>query len=178
VFPDLINKHNCVYGSNYENCMQTEGFEEDYLFKTADDCCEQWYPARKGSCPDAQTATNPEAEDEPWHSAPYPMKNYYFPDFAVNNCGYGWDYPAWYGHNGYEKSYLFANGEECCNRFFSPGGEGAPTSTRSRTITAGRRTKRTSTTCRRCRYGTIKPTTRICSATPASMGESLFVCSF
>ena len=41
-FPDLINKLNCVRGSNYENWMQTEGFEDHYLFDSADDCCEKW----------------------------------------------------------------------------------------------------------------------------------------
>ncbi len=43
--------------------------------------------------------------DKPWHSAPYSMQNYYFPDFSVNNCSFGWDYPVCMGINSYEKSY-------------------------------------------------------------------------
>ena len=61
---------------------------------------------------------NPEAEDEPWHSNPYSMQNYYFPDFSVNNCGHGWDYPSWMGSSAYEKHYLFRDGEDCCSKFF------------------------------------------------------------
>lgn len=53
------------------------------------------------------------------------MSNYYFPDYTVNNCGFGRDYPAWMGDNGYEKSYLFTTGEECCSRFF-PTTSGCP----------------------------------------------------
>ena len=41
-FPDLINKLNCVRGKNYENWMQTEGFETFYLFDNETDCCEKW----------------------------------------------------------------------------------------------------------------------------------------
>lgn len=41
-FPDLINKLNCVSGSNYENWMQLEGFETHYLFDDEIDCCETW----------------------------------------------------------------------------------------------------------------------------------------
>ncbi|KAL7528784.1 hypothetical protein ACHAXR_002633, partial [Thalassiosira sp. AJA248-18] len=63
-------------------------------------------------------AVNPEAEDEPWHANPYPLDNYYFPDFSRNSCGFGWDYPAWMGYNSYEKHYLFREGHECCNKFF------------------------------------------------------------
>jgi len=117
-FPDLVGKLNCVNGRNYENWMQEEGFEEEYLFSNSEDCCEKWYPSRGSTCPDAGRAANPEAEDEPHHSAPYSMQNYYFPDFSVNNCGFGWDYPAWMGINGYEKSYLFREGHECCDRYF------------------------------------------------------------
>lgn len=124
-FPDSHNKMNCVYGRNYENWYQDEGFIEFYLFRDAEDCCEAWYPARGSSCPDAQYAVNPEAEDEPWHSSAYPIRNYYFPDFSENNCGYGWDYPAWMGSSAYEKSYLFQRGVECCDRFF-PGKGGCP----------------------------------------------------
>jgi len=116
-FPDLINKLNCVYGNNYENWMTTEGFEEHYLFVNSTECCDLWYPSRS-DCPDDQRAVNPEAEDEPWHSAPYSMQNYYFPDFSTNNCGFGWDYPAWMGVSGYEKHYLFREGHECCSKYF------------------------------------------------------------
>ena len=73
-------------------------------------------------CPDDQRAVNPEAEDEPWHSNPYPLQNYYFPDFSRANCGFGWDYPAWMGYNSYEKHYLFMNGEECCSKYFPTAG--------------------------------------------------------
>ncbi len=41
-FPDLINKLNCVSGSNYENWMQSEGFKSHYLFDNATLCCETW----------------------------------------------------------------------------------------------------------------------------------------
>ena len=76
------------------------------------------YPSLGSSCPDYAAAVNPEAEDEPWHSNPYSMQNYYFPDFSVNNCGRGWDYPAWMGSSAYEKHYLFRDGEDCCSKFF------------------------------------------------------------
>ena len=75
------------------------------------------YPQRT-DCPDPMSAVSPEAEDEPWYSNPYPMANYYFPDFSVNNCAYGRDYPAWMGENKYEKHYLFSRGSECCSKFF------------------------------------------------------------
>lgn len=76
------------------------------------------YPSLGSSCPDYGAAVNPEAEDEPWHSNPYSMQNYYFPDFSVNNCGHGWDYPSWMGSSAYEKHYLFRDGEDCCSKFF------------------------------------------------------------
>ncbi len=41
-FPDMINKLNCVYGSNYENWMTMEGFGEHYLFSNSENCCEKW----------------------------------------------------------------------------------------------------------------------------------------
>ena len=41
-FPDLINKLNCVRGSNYENWMTTEGYEAYYLFTNSTLCCEKW----------------------------------------------------------------------------------------------------------------------------------------
>jgi len=116
-FPDLTNKLNCVWGRNYENWMQEDGFDKYYLFPNGTACCETWYPARS-DCPDDQRAVNPEAEDEPWHSAPYSALNYFFPDFSVNNCGYGRDYPAWMGINRYEKYYLFNDGQDCCSRYF------------------------------------------------------------
>lgn len=116
-FPDLINKLNCVRGSNYENWMTEEGFGEHYLFDHSKECCKKWYPL-KSDCPDLQKAVNPEAEDEPWHSDPYPLENYYFPDFSRTSCGFGWDYPAWMGYNSYEKHYLYRTGEECCKKFF------------------------------------------------------------
>lgn len=75
------------------------------------------YPL-KSDCPDLQKAVNPEAEDEAWHSDPYPLDNYYFPDFSRTSCGFGWDYPAWMGYNSYEKHYLFRTGEECCRKYF------------------------------------------------------------
>jgi hypothetical protein len=46
------------------------------------------------------------------------MRNYYFPDFNVNSCGFGRDYPAWMGYNNYEKHYLFQTGSECCDKYF------------------------------------------------------------
>ena len=51
------------------------------------------YPTRS-DCPDWSGATNPEVEDEPWHSDSYSMNNYYFPDFGHNSCGFGRDYPG------------------------------------------------------------------------------------
>lgn len=97
--------------------MTTEGFEAYYLFNNAEDCCGKWYPARS-DCPDDQRAVNPEAEDEPWHSDPYSMDNYYFPDFSRTSCGFGRDYPAWMGISGYEKHYLFRTGDGCCSKYF------------------------------------------------------------
>jgi len=116
-FPDLVNKLNCVYGSNYEHWMTEGGFGDFYLFQDAEECCKKWYPAR-GDCPASERAVSPEAEDEAWHSDPYPMSNYYFPDFERSSCGYGRDYPAWMGYNSFEKHYLFTLGEECCSKFF------------------------------------------------------------
>ena len=69
------------------------GFDAHYLFDDPADCCEKWYPSRT-DCPDYAAATNPEAEDEPWHSNPYSMQHYYFPAFDRNSCGYGKDYPG------------------------------------------------------------------------------------
>lgn len=115
-FPDLINKRNCVQGRNYENWMNAEGFQEEYLFNDALDCCEKWYPSRS-DCPDNGKAVNPEAEDEAWN--PGAMRNYYFPDFVQQSCDYGRDYPAWMGINGYEKHYLFTEANDCCSRFFA-----------------------------------------------------------
>jgi hypothetical protein len=119
-FPDLINKLNCVYGNNYENWYQDDGFEAHYLFSNSTACCEQWYPNRGTYCPDYSASVNPEADDEPWHMQPFstPMKNYYFPDFNMNSCGFGRDYPAWMGYNNYEKHYLFNKGTECCSKYF------------------------------------------------------------
>ena len=56
---------------------------------------------------------------------PLSMANYFFPDFSVNSCGFGRDYPAWMGWNGYEKHYLFRQGSECCEKYF-PGKSGCP----------------------------------------------------
>jgi hypothetical protein len=126
-FPDLINQLNCVWGNNYEEWMTNEGFEEDYLFLGYEDCCEKWYPD-KADCPSNMEAVDPEAEDEPWHSSPFSMDNYYFPDFSKDNCGHGWDYPAWMGINAYEKHYLFRDGQDCCKKFF-PNVGGCPMET-------------------------------------------------
>ncbi len=49
------------------------------------------YPSRGSGCPDASQAVNPEAEDETYMYGS--ARNYYFPDYAVNNCGYGCNYP-------------------------------------------------------------------------------------
>jgi len=75
------------------------------------------YPSRGSGCPDTNPAVNPEAEDETYMYGA--AQNYYFPDYAVNNCGYGIDYPAWMAVSGFEKFYLFQTGQECCDRFFS-----------------------------------------------------------
>jgi len=117
-FPDLFGKLNCVFGSNYENWMSEDGFRQEYLSGTFEDCCERWFPHLGMGCPADTSAANPEAEDEPWMASPYSAQNYYFPDFEVDNCGFGRDYPAWMAINGYEKSYLFTVGSECCNRYF------------------------------------------------------------
>jgi insulin receptor substrate 1 len=127
-FPDLINQLNCVVGTNYEEWMTNEGFEEDYLFFDGPDCCEKWYPD-KADCPSNMEAVDPEAEDEPYHSSPYSMDNYYFPDFSDNTCKFGRDYPAWMGINGYEKHYLFRTVGECCTRYFNGGSCGASSTT-------------------------------------------------
>ncbi len=42
-FPDLINKQNCVWGNNYENWMQTDGFLGLYLFDNSTNCCKKWW---------------------------------------------------------------------------------------------------------------------------------------
>ena len=47
-FPDLLNKANCVQGDNYENWMSENGYNDSYLFGTAEKCCEKWYPERAG----------------------------------------------------------------------------------------------------------------------------------
>jgi len=99
--------------------MTEPGYAAEYLFSNSGDCCEKWFPALGSDCPvTSRDAVNPEAQDETWMSGAYPMQNYYFPDFGSNNCGFGWDYPAWYGINGYEKVYLFRTGEACCKKFF------------------------------------------------------------
>ena len=49
--------------------------------------CKKWrYPECGSSFSDTQSAVNPEAEDEAWFVNPYPLANYYFPDFAQNSC--------------------------------------------------------------------------------------------
>jgi hypothetical protein len=116
-FPDLSNKLNCVHGRNYEEWMLTEGYDAYYLFDDAQDCCDMWYPQRT-DCPDPERAVTPDTEQEAWFSNPYPMNNYYFPDFDVSSCGFGRDYPAWMGDNGYEKWYLFTDGDACCSKYF------------------------------------------------------------
>jgi len=115
-FPDLYNKQNCVYGSNYESWMNEGDFKESYLSKTSARCCDSWYPTKGSDCPDPGSAVNPEAEDEAL--SPGGAVAYFFPEFDKNNCGFGVDYPAWMGVNGYEKHYLFASGQECCDRYF------------------------------------------------------------
>ena len=76
------------------------------------------YPRHK-DCPNLEEATNPEADDE------QPMQNYYFPDYGRSSCGFGRDYPAWMGILGYEKHYLFRDGEDCCRKYF-PGASDCP----------------------------------------------------
>ncbi|EJK48070.1 hypothetical protein THAOC_33163 [Thalassiosira oceanica] len=125
-FPDLINKQNCVFGDNYEDFMSEDGFSDEYLFGTSANCCEKWYPHLGANCPASGGAVNGEAEDEPWMSNPYSMSNYYFPDFSQNSCGFGRDYPSWMGINGYEKHYLFLDGDDCCDRFFKGSGVACP----------------------------------------------------
>ena len=117
-FPDLTNRKNCVRGRGYEKWMTTEGFAPYYLFTNATLCCEKWYPESGSSCPSYEKPVSAEAEDEAWFADPYPLDNYYFPDFTTNNCGFGRDYPAWMGYNSYEKHYLFRKGNECCSKFF------------------------------------------------------------
>jgi len=126
-FPDLNNKKNCVWGNNYEDWMSKNGFGDYYLFGSSENCCEKWYPG-KSDCPDTERAVNPEAEDEPWFSDPYSAQNYFFPDFEKNSCGFGRDYPAWMGINGYEKTYLFTSGDgdACCQKFFANLGTACP----------------------------------------------------
>ena len=92
-FPDLYNKQNCVYGSNYESWMNDEDFRESYLSKTSARCCDSWYPTKGSDCPDPGSAVNPEAEDEAL--SPGGAVAYYFPEFDKNSCGFGVDYPAW-----------------------------------------------------------------------------------
>ena len=84
----------------------------------------QRYPDRT-DCPDNERAVNPENEDEPWHSNPYSISNYYFPDFTRNSCAYGRDYPTWMGDISFEKHYLFRQGVECCTKYF-PTASGCP----------------------------------------------------
>jgi len=95
----------------------TDGYEGYYLFDNAKDCCDMWYPTRT-DCPDTGSIVTPDAEDEAWYMGPYQGSNYYFPDFDMNSCARGRDYPAWMGDNDYEKHYLFVEGYECCNKFF------------------------------------------------------------
>ena len=116
-FPDLHNKLNCVQGRNYESWMLEPGYLEHYLFIDGDECCELWYPA-EANCPDSEPAVNPEEEHAAWYADPYPNAGYFFPDFTVSSCGFGTDYPSWYGSNGYEKWYLFRAGSECCTKYF------------------------------------------------------------
>ena len=91
-FPDLYNKRNCVYGSNYESWMNDEDFRESYLSKTSTRCCENWFSDKGSDCPDPGSAVNPEAEDEALSGG---LVAYFFPEFDKNNCGFGIDYPAW-----------------------------------------------------------------------------------
>jgi hypothetical protein len=39
---------NCVQGNNYEDWMSEHGYNDWYLFGTAVECCEAWYPERTG----------------------------------------------------------------------------------------------------------------------------------
>jgi len=114
-FPDLSGEMNCMYGKNYEDWMMTAGYEPYYLFTNGRDCCSMWYPTRS-DCPNFSDAVNGYVENVA--DDPYSMTNYYFPDFTVDNCGFGRDYPAWMGEGGFEKWYLFTTGEECCTKFF------------------------------------------------------------
>lgn len=117
-YPDLSNKINCVYGKRYDEWMAADGYDTYYLFPSSTKCCDMWYPQRS-DCPDTSGEVSSEIEDEAWYMDPYPMNNYYFPDFTASNCGFGRDYPAWMGENGFEKWYLFTRGNECCTREFT-----------------------------------------------------------
>ena len=57
-----------------------------YLYFHFTSSCKKRYPERGSSCPDNQSAVSPEAEDEAWFANPYPLANYYFPDFNKNSC--------------------------------------------------------------------------------------------
>jgi len=61
---------------------------------------------------------NPEEDHAAYYADPYPGNGYFFPDFSVNSCGFGQDYPSWMGSMGYEKWYLFTKGEHCCQKYF------------------------------------------------------------
>ncbi|KAL7471196.1 hypothetical protein ACHAXS_011514, partial [Conticribra weissflogii] len=121
-YPDLFNKINCVYGNKYEDWMENFGYDEYYLFDTASGCCGMWYPTR-GDCPDTSSIVPYTTEDQAYYSNPYPLDNYYYPDYTLNNCGYGRDYPAWMGNDGYAQSYLFVQDSECCQKFFPSRGD-------------------------------------------------------
>eukprot|EP00584_Thalassiosira_punctigera_P010481 CAMPEP_0172530792 /NCGR_PEP_ID=MMETSP1067-20121228/4415_1 /TAXON_ID=265564 ORGANISM="Thalassiosira punctigera, Strain Tpunct2005C2" /NCGR_SAMPLE_ID=MMETSP1067 /ASSEMBLY_ACC=CAM_ASM_000444 /LENGTH=375 /DNA_ID=CAMNT_0013315061 /DNA_START=808 /DNA_END=1931 /DNA_ORIENTATION=+ len=116
-YPDLHNELNCFQGRNYESWMLQEGFPAYYLFTDPQKCCNLWFPANS-NCPDSATAVNPEEDHAAFYADSYPSAGYFFPDFAVSSCGFGQDYPAWMGSDGYEKWYLFRKGDHCCKKYF------------------------------------------------------------
>jgi len=117
-FPDLHNELNCVFGRNYEAWMGDNGFSDFYLFPDPRNCCKKWYPNNSGCPYTGGKPTNPEEDKAPWYSDYYPARGHYYPDFTLNSCGFGQDFPAWMGSSSYEKFYLFAKGGSCCTKYF------------------------------------------------------------
>jgi hypothetical protein len=108
---DLVDNRNCVLTNTYEEWMMEEGFSDYYLFNDGSDCCDLWFPA-SNNCPDTQASVTQVIEEDD------PYQNYFFPDFDLNSCAHGRDYPAWMGQEGYTRWYLFIDPQECCSKYF------------------------------------------------------------
>lgn len=79
-YPDLYGRNNCIYWNGYYEWMEREGMSDSYLFSSATDCCDLWYPART-DCPDLSQPTEIDIIGNP-----SPVKGYWYPNQSESNC--------------------------------------------------------------------------------------------